>query len=114
MTGRRRFLMDTGAWGLGIAAGGARAGTTDIQPSVPPLAAAGESPRVMEAPAAALPAVTLLSMRHAGGHESLGIRFDDGVFDVAQAAVLLCFQAPLTITQMLPEGSRPQIQPVLP
>jgi 2-keto-4-pentenoate hydratase/2-oxohepta-3-ene-1,7-dioic acid hydratase in catechol pathway len=113
MTGRRRFLMDTGALGLGIAAGGARAGTTDIQPSVPPLAAAGEAPRVTDAPAAALPAVTLLSMRHAGGHESLGIRFDDGVFDVAQAAGLLGLQAPLTIEQMLREGSWPQIEAVV-
>jgi 2-keto-4-pentenoate hydratase/2-oxohepta-3-ene-1,7-dioic acid hydratase in catechol pathway len=100
MTGRRRFLMDTGALGLGMV-------------GVAPLAAGGETPRAADAPASALPAVTLLSIRHAGGRETLGVRFDDGVFDVAQAAGLLGLTAPLTLEQMLREASWPQVEAVI-
>ena len=100
MTGRRRFLMDTGALGLGMV-------------GVAPLAAAGEAPRAAGGPAGMLPAVTLLSIRHAGGRETLGVKFDDGVFDVAQAAGLLGMSAPLTLEQMLREGSWPQIEAVI-
>jgi 2-keto-4-pentenoate hydratase/2-oxohepta-3-ene-1,7-dioic acid hydratase in catechol pathway len=60
-----------------------------------------------------LPAVTLLSIRHGSGHETLGVRFDDGVFDVAQAAGLLGLPAPLTLDQMLREGSWPQVEAVI-
>ena len=104
MTGRRQFLMDTGALGLGIAAGAGLAAGAE---------GAGEAPRAVDAPATALPPVTLLSIRHTGGRETLGIKSDDGVFDVAQAASLLGLQAPLTLDQMLREGSWPKIEAVI-
>ena len=100
MTGRRQFLMDTGALGLGMA-------------GVAPLVAAAETPRAADAPASALPAVTLLSLRHPGGRETLGVRFDDGVLDVAKAAGLLGLTAPLTLEQMLREGNWPQVEAVI-
>jgi 2-keto-4-pentenoate hydratase/2-oxohepta-3-ene-1,7-dioic acid hydratase in catechol pathway len=100
MTGRRQFLMDTGALGLGMV-------------GFAPLAAAGETPRAADGPAALLPAVTLLSIRHAGGRETLGVKFDDGVFDVAQAAGLLGMSAPPTLEQMLREGSWLQVEAVI-
>jgi 2-keto-4-pentenoate hydratase/2-oxohepta-3-ene-1,7-dioic acid hydratase in catechol pathway len=111
MSGRRQFLMDTGALGLGMAAAG-------------PLAAAGDATHSADAPAAAglaagglaaggLPPITLLSIRHAGGRETLGIRFDDGIFDVAQAAGLLGMTAPQTLEQLLKEGSWTQVEAVV-
>ena len=100
MTGRRQFLMDTGALGLGMVA-------------VAPLAAGGETPRAAGGPGPMLPAVTLLSIRHAGGSETLGVKFDDGVLDVAQAAGLLGMTAPLTVDQMLREGSWLQVEAVI-
>jgi 2-keto-4-pentenoate hydratase/2-oxohepta-3-ene-1,7-dioic acid hydratase in catechol pathway len=109
-------LKETGVLGIGIAAGaglpGGAAGA-DAQPTL--MAAAGDAPKAAEARGGAgLPAVTLLSMRHAGrGVESLGVRFDDGVFDVSQAAALLGLPAPLTLEQMLREGSWPQIDAVI-
>lgn len=96
MTGRRRFLMDAGALGIGLAAGAG-------QPAGAETPAAGASPR---GTAAALPPVTLVSIRHTGGGtETLGIKFDDGIFDVALASGLLAQPAPLTLEQLLREGS---------
>jgi 2-keto-4-pentenoate hydratase/2-oxohepta-3-ene-1,7-dioic acid hydratase in catechol pathway len=80
---------------------------------VAPLAAAGETPRAAAGPGGLLPDITLLSIRHAGGRETLGIKFDDGVFDVAQAAGLLGMSAPLTLEQLLREGSWLQIEAVI-
>jgi len=100
MTGRRRFLMETGALGLGMV-------------GVAPLAAAGETPRAAGDPGGMLPALTLLSIRHAGGSETLGVKFDDGVFDVAKAAGLLGMSAPPTLDQMLREGSWLQVEAVI-
>jgi 2-keto-4-pentenoate hydratase/2-oxohepta-3-ene-1,7-dioic acid hydratase in catechol pathway len=111
MTGRRQFLMDTGALGIGLAAGAglqAQAGAADA-----PTGAAGSSPPAANLRPGSLPAVTLLSIRHGSGHETLGVRFDDGVFDVAQAAGLLGLPAPLTLDQMLRDGSWPQVEAVI-
>jgi 2-keto-4-pentenoate hydratase/2-oxohepta-3-ene-1,7-dioic acid hydratase in catechol pathway len=118
MTGRRQFLMDTGALGIGVAAGaglaaGAEGAAAGGGPGGEPLAAAGETPRAADVPAGPLPPVTLLSIRHTGGRETLGVKFDDGVFDVAQAAGLLGLPAPSTLEQMLREGTWSQIEAVV-
>lgn len=105
MTGRREFLMSSGAVGLGIAAGAAIAAQAEAQPMDMPQAAA---PAARGAPP--LPAVTLLSLRHAGGRETLGVKFDDGIFDVAQACGLLGITAPSTLEQLLHEGGWSQIE----
>jgi 2-keto-4-pentenoate hydratase/2-oxohepta-3-ene-1,7-dioic acid hydratase in catechol pathway len=97
MTGRREFLMNTGALGLGIA-------------NFPHLAAAADAAAPAGGHAALLPPVTLLSIRHPGGVETLGVKFDDGVFDVALASGLLAMPAPLTLDQLLREGSWQQVQ----
>jgi len=98
MTGRRQFLMETGALGIGLAAGAG-------------LPAGAETPASGAAHrgAAALPPITLLSILHAGGAETLGVKFDDGVFDVALASGLLAHPAPLTLEQLLREGSWAQV-----
>jgi 2-keto-4-pentenoate hydratase/2-oxohepta-3-ene-1,7-dioic acid hydratase in catechol pathway len=100
MSGRRQFLMNTGALGMGLAAG---AGL----PAGAEAAASGANP---QAAAKALPPVTLLTIRHPGGVETLGVKFDDGVFDVALAVGLLAQPAPLTLEQLLHEGSWPQVE----
>jgi 2-keto-4-pentenoate hydratase/2-oxohepta-3-ene-1,7-dioic acid hydratase in catechol pathway len=100
MTDRRQFLMNTGALGIGLAAGGATPGSA-AAPAAP--RAAGET----------LPPVTLLSIRHAGGDETLGIRFDDGVLDVALAASLLGLPAPVTLEQLLREGGWSRVEAVV-
>jgi 2-keto-4-pentenoate hydratase/2-oxohepta-3-ene-1,7-dioic acid hydratase in catechol pathway len=111
MTERRQFLMDTGALGIGLATGAglqAQAGAAGA-----PGEAGGAAPPAGNARAGALPPVTLLSIRHGGGQESLGVRFDDGVFDVAQAASLLGLPAPLTLDQLLREGGWQQVEAVI-
>jgi len=125
MRGRRQFLMNTGALGLGIAAnaGLPTSGSAAVEPhaGIAPLAAAGETPPAASGPAPmlatvlnrALPAVTLLSIRHAGGRETLGVKFDDGVLDVAQAAGLLGLSAPLTLEELLREGTWSQVEAVV-
>src|ERR1700722_9226286 len=116
MTGRRQFLKETGVLGLGIAAGAglpAEAGASGAQPNLQTLAAAAETVAPADARTGALPPITLLSIHHKGGVESLGIRFDDGVFDVAQASALLGLPAPNTLDQMLREGSWSQIEAVV-
>ena len=118
MSGRREFLMSTGALGLGVAAGvaaiGAGSAAAAQGSAAGPLAAAGAGDGAHDgAPAGLLPAVTLLSIRHAGGRETLGVKFDDGVLDVSQAAGLLGLPAPLTLEQMLREGSWLQVAAVI-
>jgi len=120
MNGRRQFLMNTGALGLGVAAGVAATGAGSAAAAqgsaIGPLAAAGEVGREggpAGATAGLLPAVTLLSIRHAGGRETLGVKFEDGVLDVSQAAGLLGLPAPVTLEQMLKEGSWLQIEAVI-
>lgn len=118
MTGRRQFLKETGVLGIGIAAGAglpaeAGAGASGAQPNLQTLAAAAETVAPADARTGALPPITLLSIHHKGGAESLGIRFDDGVFDVAQASALLGLPAPNTLDQMLREGSWSQIEAVV-
>jgi 2-keto-4-pentenoate hydratase/2-oxohepta-3-ene-1,7-dioic acid hydratase in catechol pathway len=114
MTGRRQFLMNSGALGLGIAASASlpagSSAAVEPQMGIGPLAAAGETPVAVGGPTSLLPAVTLLTIRNTGGRETLGVKFDDGVFDVAQAAGLLGLTAPLTLEQLLHEGSWSQVE----
>jgi 2-keto-4-pentenoate hydratase/2-oxohepta-3-ene-1,7-dioic acid hydratase in catechol pathway len=117
MTGRRQFLMNSSALGLGIAAtaglaASTGAGAAGAQPDAS-SATAGASLPATGGPGASLPATTLLSIRHTGGRETLGVKFDGGVFDVSQAAGLLGLPAPQTLEQMLREGSWPQIEAVI-
>ncbi len=49
--------------------------------------------------------VTLLSIRHRDGSETLGVKDGDAVIDVRHAAKLLGIGAPLTLDQLLQDGS---------
>ncbi len=113
MSGRRQFLKDTGALGIGLAAAaglavGTGAAAADAPRSGSDPATPGPDPR-----AGMLPPVTLLSIRQPGGRETLGVRFDDGVMDVAKAAGLLGMTAPLTLEQLLRDGNWAQVEAVI-
>jgi 2-keto-4-pentenoate hydratase/2-oxohepta-3-ene-1,7-dioic acid hydratase in catechol pathway len=113
--------MGSGALGLGIAASAglpaSSGAAADTRAGVAPLAVAGDTAPAGGAPTgqqpALMPPVTLLSIHHAGGRETLGVKFDDGVFDVAQAAGLLGLQAPQTLEQLLREGTWSQVEAVV-
>ena len=109
MSERRRFLKQSSAVGLGIAAAQLPASAAAAQAPLQ-LAAGYGAARSSDAHLPALPAVTLVAMRGAGRSESLGVRFDDGIFDVAQASALLGMPAPLTLAQLLREGGWPNIE----
>jgi 2-keto-4-pentenoate hydratase/2-oxohepta-3-ene-1,7-dioic acid hydratase in catechol pathway len=115
MTQRRQFLKQTGALGVSIAAAAALPVRADEgSAGQSPKAVAPENSRSSAAHASSLPSLTLLSMRHSGrGGESLGIKFDDGVFDVAQASALLAMPVPLTLGQVLREGGWPQVEALI-
>jgi hypothetical protein len=105
MSQRREFLKQGGALGVGIAAGAAATAAAQPGEGAEPLAQTGaELPRATEVRVAPLPAVTLLAIQGAGRSGTLGVRFDDGVFDVAKAAGLLGMTVPLTLGQLLREG----------
>jgi 2-keto-4-pentenoate hydratase/2-oxohepta-3-ene-1,7-dioic acid hydratase in catechol pathway len=53
--------------------------------------------------------LTLLAIRGADGRETLGVKTDAGILDVAATAQALNMQAPLTLHQMLNEGSAPEL-----
>jgi 2-keto-4-pentenoate hydratase/2-oxohepta-3-ene-1,7-dioic acid hydratase in catechol pathway len=106
MTERRQFLRQTGArgLGLGLSTGASVSAHADGDAAPTQLAGGYEPARPVDAKAGLLPPITLLSMQGPGRSETLGIRFDDGVFDVAQASSLLAMPAPLTLEQLLREG----------
>jgi len=112
MTGRREFLMNTGALGIGMAAGSVQPAAADTA-STQLAQDAGIAPRHADTGHALLPAITLLTIRRKGDRETLGIRFDDGVFDVAQASALLGLAAPQSLEQLLREGGWAQIEALL-
>jgi len=62
---------------------------------------------------AALPPVTLLSICGPGQGETLGVRLEDGVFDVARAAAMLAMPAPLTLGQLLREGGWERVEALM-
>lgn len=53
--------------------------------------------------------LTLLAMKNADGTETLGVKTDDGVIDVRHAAKALAMPAPMTLEDLLREGSARQI-----
>ncbi len=86
MTSRRSFLATTAAMTVGVS-GASRAssyvGSHDLPANL-----------------------TLLSMRNADAAETLGVKFDgDEVLDVRKASQLLGMAAPLTLEELLREGS---------
>lgn len=104
--------MNTGALGIGIAAGSVQPAAADSTPTQ--LAQdAGITPRHPDTGHALLPALTLLTIRRKGDRETLGIRFDDGVFDVAQASALLGLAAPQSLEQLLREGGLAQVEALI-
>src|SRR5258708_30531665 len=113
MTQGRQFLKQRGALGVSMAAAAAALPVRADEGSAgqSPKAVAPENSRSSAAHAWSLPSLTLLSMRHSGrGGESLGIKFDDGVFDVAQASALLAMPVPLTLGQRLRDGGWPDVE----
>ncbi len=54
--------------------------------------------------------MTALSIANADGTETLGLKTDAGIIDVRKAAQLLNLPAPLTLEQMLQEGSSGQLK----
>src|ERR1700712_3262299 len=54
--------------------------------------------------------LTLLSIRQAEGDETLGVKTDHGILDVAAAADALNLDAPMTLEDMLQVGSAPQLE----
>jgi 2-keto-4-pentenoate hydratase/2-oxohepta-3-ene-1,7-dioic acid hydratase in catechol pathway len=111
MTERRQFLRQTGALGLGLgfSAGASVSAHADGDAAPTQLAGGYDAAPPSAIKPGAAPPVTLLSIQGAGHHETLGIRFDDGVLDVAQASSLLAMPAPLTLDQLLREGSWRQL-----
>ena len=98
MTSRRRFLLGAGALTTGLA-------------SLPATDAVAASAATRTGPRSdALPrGLKLLSIRNADGSETLGIHTDDGVLDVRSASRRAGLACPLTIGQMLREGTSEQL-----
>jgi 2-keto-4-pentenoate hydratase/2-oxohepta-3-ene-1,7-dioic acid hydratase in catechol pathway len=95
MTSRRGFLQASGA----LAAAGVAAG---------PAAAAkkGSMESSYDGPHEMPSNVTLLTLQHVDGSETLGVKLgDEQVLDVRRAAQLLGMQSPLTLEQLLKEGN---------
>jgi 2-keto-4-pentenoate hydratase/2-oxohepta-3-ene-1,7-dioic acid hydratase in catechol pathway len=53
--------------------------------------------------------LTLVSIRQSDGQETLGVKTDQGILDVATASKALGMPAPLTLEAMLAEGSAPAV-----
>jgi len=98
MISRRVLMKATGsaAAGLTLTHGAAFAGEA-------PSATRYDGPREMPSN------LTLLAMRNADGSETLGVKLGDSVLDVRQASALLASRAPLTLEQMLREGSAGEV-----
>lgn len=95
MSSRRDFLK-TGALAAGVATATAASASTGKTSMEKRYSGPHEMPT----------GVTLLSMRHADGSETLGARLaDDLVLDVRKAAQLLGMTAPLTLDELLHEGN---------
>jgi 2-keto-4-pentenoate hydratase/2-oxohepta-3-ene-1,7-dioic acid hydratase in catechol pathway len=93
MTTRRSFLKTAGAVTLGAAS------------AAPVSASAAEARRKYAGPHELPKNTTLLSIRNADGTETLGVKTDHGVLDVRKASGLLNRAAPLTLAELLNDGS---------
>lgn len=94
MTKRRSFLKSTGVGAVGVATLGAREVVASHAPRK-----AYNGPHEMPTQ------VTLLSIKHADGTETLGAKTEAGVIDVAHAARLLDLPAPMTMHELLGTGN---------
>ena len=106
MTSRRSFLKSAGAVTAGVAAAATASTVT---------AAAkhdGDAHRY-QGPHAMPTKVTLLCMKNADGTETLGVKTADGVIDVRKASRLLRIAAPLTMEQLLREGSASELDKLI-
>jgi 2-keto-4-pentenoate hydratase/2-oxohepta-3-ene-1,7-dioic acid hydratase in catechol pathway len=93
MTTRRSFLKTAGAVTLGAAS------------AAPVAASAAEARRKYTGPHELPKNTILLSIRNADGTETLGVKTERGVLDVRKASGLLNRAAPLTLAELLREGS---------
>jgi 2-keto-4-pentenoate hydratase/2-oxohepta-3-ene-1,7-dioic acid hydratase in catechol pathway len=89
MTSRRTFLKTASMGTALVATGGASAA----------------APTAYDGPHEMPSGVTLLSIKHDNGTETLGAKTSTGILDVAQASRLLRIQAPLTLEELLRSGN---------
>ena len=102
MTSRRNFLKSAGAVTAGVAAAAAA-------PTVTAAARHDGGAHRYKGPHEMPTKVTLLCMKNADGTETLGVKTADGVIDVRKASRLLRIAAPLTMEQLLREGSASEL-----
>lgn len=102
MTSRRNFLKTAGAVTAGVAAA-VTASTATAAVKHEATARHYIGPHEMPTK------VTLLSMKNADGTETLGVKTADGVIDVRKASKLLRIAAPLTLEDLLKEGSASEL-----
>ena len=95
MTTRRRFLVTTGLATAGLLAGASRLEAAEEKAPVKKAMGPHELPKN----------VTLLSIDQGDGTETLGVKTATGVLDVKKAARLLGMTAPLTLEELLKNGS---------
>jgi len=95
MTTRRDFLATTGLVTAGVLAGT----STALSAKDPQLAKKYSGPHELPKN------VTLLSIDHGDGTETLGVKTARGILDVRKAARLLGLAAPTTLEELLREGN---------
>jgi 2-keto-4-pentenoate hydratase/2-oxohepta-3-ene-1,7-dioic acid hydratase in catechol pathway len=87
------------------------AGAGTIGAAILPLGANASPPHLKKSGTANMPNnLTLLSIRHSDGSETLGIKDEAGIIDVRKAARLLGVPAPLTLDEMLQQGRSAEIE----
>ncbi len=95
MTTRRDFLATTG-----LATAGVLVGTsTSVSAKDTKITKKYEGPHELPKN------VTLLSIQQEDGAETLGVKTDKGIIDVRRAAQILGLSAPITLEELLKEGS---------
>jgi len=102
MTSRRNFLKTAGVVTAGVAA-------TATASTVAAAAKHGAAGGGYKGPHELPTKLTLLCMKNADGTETLGVKTADGIVDVRKASGMLHMAAPLTLEQMLREGSASQV-----
>ena len=95
MTTRRDFLATTGLVTAGVLAGTATSVSAKDAQTAEKYSGPHELPKN----------VTLLSIQHGDGAETLGVKTSKGIIDVRQAARLLRIAAPMTLEELLRDGN---------
>lgn len=96
MASRRTFLKTAGALTAGVASASTASASTENRATAKKYSGPHEMPTN----------VTLLSMQNADGSETLGVKLDnDAVLDVRKASHLLGIAAPVTLEELLKEGT---------